>query len=517
MRCRALVWVRGVVSVLFVFAPFALLPAQTIVRSFDGDKGPEAEHCNAEEVRCGRQAEMMAAANGKQVVQVTWQHVNVYDDNGQLLHSTSLPDFIKNAGLDPMPQERRATVNHGPYEPHVVFDEFIGRWVMNLSCLNDCFIVSASADATGPWHGVYPSCLQGGPCLNMDPSLQLGYDKNGVYHCAGHVGDEDPNTIKGVAYDCFAIPPAEVKAIADGKEPEHLNRKHNMMMHIRPAVDQNPKKAANAPALFGARTCSRATPGGCQNASNFPFEWLVTSFTWNGPTGTYSEDQVIKTDVGSQQDKWLYNIPCCGPKSSVPQKGSDVQVRAQESHRLNNLVQFGSHLQIVFSSGPCTHDCGAQGEDKGNIMFWADLDCTNPAACKVAQTAKIAGDDVNPLFPSIGVDNKGNVGIIAASSSANDYLSILLWTHRTTDPANTFSAPITVVAGTQPYTCSNTMNLALIASAVGMLTSRDPLDGSKLWTTHQYSGDVTPCVWNSRIVEYQPGAATKSAGKPKAK
>lgn len=493
--------------------------AQLIVRSFDGDVGPDQQHCNPEEVRCGRQAEMVAVASGKQVVQVTWQHVNVYDYHGKLLHSTTLPDFVRKAGLDPNPQSKRPNVkDHGPFEPHIVFDEFIGRWIMTLTCLNDCFIVSASADAAGSWHGVYLSCLQGGPCLDNDPAIQLGYDRNGIYDCGGHLGEENPNTMHGVAYDCFAIPPSEVKELGtNGKEPAHLNRKHNMAMHIRPAIDQNPKKASDAPALFATRTCSRAKPGGCQNASNFPFEWMVTSFTWSGPTGTYSDDQIIKTDVGSQQDKWLYNFPCCGPKASVPQKGSDIGVRAAESHRLNNLVQSGSQLEVVFSSGPCTQDCGAQGEDKNNVMFWADLDCTDVAACKVAQTAKIAGDDVNPLFPIIGVDNKGNVGIVAASSSEKDYLSILLWTHSATDPPNIFSPPVTVVAGTQPYTCPNNMNLSLIASAVGMLTTRDPRDGSKLWTTHQYSGDSTPCVWKSRIIEYQPGAkqATRASSRVK--
>ncbi len=514
---RMSTWLRTLIAVTVCLVGIAsLAKAQLVVRSFDGDQGPQQEKCKPEELRCGRQAEMMAAANGKQVLQVTWQHVNVYDYNGKQLRSIPLPEFIRKAGLDPNPVPRRAGVtDKGPFEPHVVFDEFIGRWVMNLSCLNDCFLVSKTADATGEWRGVYMTCLQGGPCLNNDPSLQLGYDKNGVYHCAAHLGDDNPNTIKNVAYDCFAIPPEEVKGIGEGKEPVHLNRNHNMMMHIRPAVDQNPRKATNAPAMFAARTCYRPEPGGCQKATNFVFEWMVTTFTWNGVTGTYGPDQLIKTDVGSQQNKWLYSIPCCGPNAAIPQMGSDVPVRIQESHRLNNLVQNGSHLQVVFGSGPCTHDCGAQGEDKKNIMFWADLDCTDPAACKVAQTAKIAGPEA--LFPSVGVDDKGNVGIIAASSSEKDYLSILLWTHKAIDPANTFSEPITVVAGTHPYTCPNRMNLALIASAVGMLTVRDPRDGSKLWTTHQYANDATPCVWNSRLVEYQPSAAVKGAAKPRKK
>jgi hypothetical protein len=115
---------RGLAVVLALcFAGVSPAGAQTIVRSFSGDTGPEQEHCNPDELTCGRQAEMMAAANGKQVVQVTWQHVNVYDYSGKLLQSTMLPDFIRKAGLVPKK----------PFEPHIVFDEFIGRWVMNLT------------------------------------------------------------------------------------------------------------------------------------------------------------------------------------------------------------------------------------------------------------------------------------------------------------------------------------------------------------------------------------------------
>ena len=66
------------------------------------------------------------------------------------------------------------------------------------------------------------SCQQGGPCLNFDPAVHIGYDKNGMYECAGHVGDDNPHTIPNFAYDCFAIPPSEVQAIAQGKPPVHV-------------------------------------------------------------------------------------------------------------------------------------------------------------------------------------------------------------------------------------------------------------------------------------------------------
>jgi outer membrane protein assembly factor BamB len=101
------------------------------------------------------------------------------------------------------------------------------------------------------------------------------------------------------------------------------------------------------------------------------------------------------------------------------------------------------------------------------------------------------------------VDAQGNLGIVAESSTAASNLSVLLWTRRKTDPPSSFAGPITVVKGTEPYTCLNNRNLALIGNAVGVLTALDPRDGTKLWTTQQWSHDSTRCVWNTRIVEYR--------------
>lgn len=488
-----------------------LLPVatgQSVLRSFNGDKGLSLATCDPAKTRCGRQPEMNVASNGKQIVQVTWQNVSVYDYNGNQLRSTPMSKFISDAGLDPTPPDGK-----GPFEPHVIFDEFIGRWIVTVTCSNDCMMVSASADPAGAWRGVNPTCLQNGPCLNRDPALHIGYDRNGIYYCGGHIGDDHPGTVPKVAYDCLAIPSAEVKSIAEGKPPAHINRLHNMPLDILPAIDHNPKKAPTAPEFFAAKTCSRAEMGGCQRSTNFPFEWLVDTFTWDGPTGAYNAggEQTIKTDVGSKQDKWLYNLPCCGAIASMPQKGSDIALRAAESHRLINLVQVGSHLYGALGSGPCKQDCGRQGADPNNIMFYVDLDCSKTSKCVVAQTAKIADKDASPVFGTVGVDDAGNVGIVAESSTEATDLSILMWTHKKKDAPNTFEGPVTIVAGTEPYTCLNTNKLALIANAVGVLTVRDPLDGKKLWTTQQWGGDATPCVWTTRILQYD------LTGKPPAK
>ena len=483
-----------------------LLPArtatgQTIVRSFDGDSGPGLAACQAGGNHCGRQPEMNVAADGKHVVQVTWQNVRIHDYDGKLLQSTPMATFIRNAGLDPM-----AKGGKGPYEPHVVFNEFIQRWIMTSSCKDDCLLVSASPDPIGPWRGVSVSCLQGGACLNSNPGLKLGYDRNGVYYCGGHMGDENPATVPTAGYDCFAVPSAEAEAIGKGVAPVHINRVHNMPLDVVPAIDHNPAKAPTDPAFFMNKSCAHTAPNACQRSTDFAFQWIVNTLTWNGATGTYNAggaQQAVKTDIGSTANRWVYNTPCCGDNASIPQAGTDVTLRAAGSHRVMNVVQAGSHLHGVLGSGPCTANCGSQGTDTNNLMIYVDLDCSKPAACVVHQTAKISGADVSPEFGTVGVDAQGNVGIVASSSTATTNLGVLLWSRKVSDPPNTFQGPKVVVAGTQPHTCGEERKMVMLGSTVGIPTVRDPLDGMKLWTTQQWSNDARPCVFNTRIVEYQ--------------
>jgi hypothetical protein len=498
---------------LCLMLPAGTAAAQTVLRSFEGDAGPGIEACQAGGNHCGRQPEMNAAGNGTRVVQVTWQSVRVHDYDGKLLRTTPFRAFVRAAGLDPEPGGGK-----GPFEPHVVFNEFIQRWIITSSCKDDCFIVSSSPDPMGPWKGVNVTCLQGGPCLDRNPGLKLGYDRNGVYYCGGHGGDENPNTVPKAAYDCFAIPSAEVEAVGRGVEPKHINRTHNMPLDVVPAIDNNPSKAPTDPAFLMNKTCAKTAPNACQQCSNFAFDWIVNTFTWNGPTGTWngaSTQQLVKTDVGSKASKWVYNTPCCGEVASVPQAGAEVPLRAAGSHRVLNVVQTGSHLHGVLGSGPCTQDCGAQGTDANNIMIYADLDCSNPKACVVHDTVKISGPDIHPMFGTVGVDTRGNLGILAMSSTASTNLSILGWSRKAGETGRAFNGPTVLLKGTQPHTCRPDQKMIHLGSTVGIPTVRDSKDGLKLWTSLQWSNDARPCVFNTRIIEYQLADGEKKGAKTK--
>src|SRR5207248_6861141 len=132
------------------------------------------------------------------------------------------------------------------------------------------------------------------------------------------------------------------------------------------AIDHDTTKANNAPAFFMCKTCAA---GGCQNNTNFTFDWLLVTVTWNGTTATYGADQLVKTAIGSAQSKWLYNTPL-----PVAQAGSSVQLRVIEDHRVIDAVQRGTHVYGVLGSGPCATSCQTQGTDPNDLMFWVDLD-----------------------------------------------------------------------------------------------------------------------------------------------
>src|ERR1035441_2745975 len=109
--------------------------AQTIVRSFDGDSGPGLAVCESGVTHCDR-PEMDMATNGKQVVQVTWQNVRIYNTSGRLLRSTPMTAFIRKAGLNPVSANTRipnSPATSGPYEPHIVYNEFINRWIVTVT------------------------------------------------------------------------------------------------------------------------------------------------------------------------------------------------------------------------------------------------------------------------------------------------------------------------------------------------------------------------------------------------
>lgn len=400
--------------------------------------------------------DMAIAANGTQIVETTGQNVNVYSYSGGLLKSTSTGNFITNA------TGNVGTVN----DPRLAYDPFISRWLFVCSCSSNYLIVSASADATGPWKGLALSGDSG------DLLMRVGFDKNGVY-----VVQTD---IATVTSKLFALPNADVEfssgsTISLGHEAIASGRTLDEM----PTIDLDQGKAPGAPEFFVARSAPQV------NGPNAPVTLLVDSVTWSGSVATFSS---TSTQVPTN---FLFNAPNDVQQPSLP------DIRAAEDHRIFSVYSYGgTHLYLVLGSGPCSSNCGSQGTDSHDISFLFDL---NIPSLTVNQGIKISSalDDI--LFPALAVDSQGNVAVAATTASSSHAASVTEWHHLTTDAAAMMHGPNLLVSGSSTYNCSR--------SPVGWGTysgaAQDAGDGARLWTVQEYANSSTSCKWATRIAGFK--------------
>jgi len=420
----------------------------TVLRAFDGDTGQPGAYKD--------HPDMGVAASGAQVVEVTGQSVVVYDYAGKTLAKSTMSAFLTSAGLTP------GTIN----DPRVVFDPFVSRFVVVCSCSNDFVVVSGSADATQPWRGVALGVRSGD--LTMFP----GYDKNGVY-----IAEYGGST---ASYDVVALPSADVAWTGSGNVSLlHANVLSNFPYETRPAEDPDPNKQPGDPAWFVARN------GPPQNGTNVALSVLVDSLTWSGAVANKGTQLVLPTG-------YVYNTPVDARQSSGP------MLRGAESHRFMSAQASGGHLYAVLGSGPCTSGCGAQGANAHQLFFWFDVDTGSRI---LSQEGKVASASEDYLFPSLSADSSGNVGIVATASSATEDPSVALFAHHAGDAPGSVGPRVVASAGTHAYSCNAT-------DPVGWgdysTTARDPLDPTALWAVEEYGADATPCVWQTRIVEFRP-------------
>ena len=399
---------------------------------------------------------MGVAASGSQVVEVTGQYVTVFDYSGATLAKTALPAFISGAGLTP------GAIN----DPRIAYDPFISRWIVACSCASDFLIVSASSDATGAWKGVALGLGSGD--LTMFP----GWDRNGVY-----VSEYGGST---TSVAVAALPAADVAWTGTGNVSLlHLNVFPGFPFETRPAQDPTPNKAPTAPAYFLARG------GPPQNANNLAIDVLVDSLTWSGTVATQGPPHVLPSG-------YLYNTPVTVGQPTGP------GLRAAESHRFFSAFLSGGHLHGVLGSGPCVVSCGAQGADTQQLFFWFDVDT---ASMSIAQSAKVSSPTLGYLFPALAVDATGNVGIAATVAGTTRNPSVVLFSHRTTDPVGQLSGPVTATVGIQTYACDGVSPVGWGTYAMG---TQDPGDPTKLWAVAEYGGAAIGCQWHTRLIQYQP-------------
>jgi hypothetical protein len=412
-------------------------PNVKVVSIIEGDQGPGFKAA----------ANVMGAVGPNHVVDFTIVGFTVRDKaTGKILRHQSQLEFwqgVQPAGmLDPSPHAN---------DPWMVYDPLSERWFATIAGTGtgESFLaVSSAADPTQPWKGVSL------PLPRVDPGLKIGVDRNGVdISCAN--GGDNPRE----ALDLYVIPKADA-VDSNGPSLTRAGILGKLIYAAFPAVHVDADQAPDSPAAiinneFGGPTCG---------------ELYLHRITWAGERATISEAQTIPLSR-------TYSVP----RMEGVQPDGGIKL-VQAGGRRNNCA---------FARGGSVFSCnGAQrSADSRPGILWYEVRIEDGA---LLQEGFVDSPDYDYLYPSIAVDNRGNIGIGCTRTSEKEYPSVCVMMHAAGDPAGTMRSPVVAVKGTTAYQYSGVtaMNFSNYST-----TCIDPSNGNLLWTFQGYANSNVDRQW----------------------
>src|SRR5262245_58032056 len=347
----------------------------------------------------------------------------------------------------------------------MLYDPLSERWFACAAGTTepDCFLaVSAGPDPTKGWRGAKL------PLPRINPYMRMGFDRIGFYVCSCN-GKPDMN--KGT--NCFAIPKKDV--LADGGPVlTRATTFENLQFSAMPATDPDPDKPADAPAVLLANEFAKGTCG----------RLYLYKITWSGEKASISDAQTIELSR-----KYLT------PDNSTPQMEAfqpkpGPKLRAGGGGRRidSAFVRKGS----VFG---CNGALRKEGARPG--VLWYEVRVKDG---RLMQEGLVDSPDRDFIFPSVAVDDKGNVGIGCTGTSEKEFPSVYVMMRSASDPAGTMRRPVAAVPGTASYLYKG-------AKAVNFshysATCIDPSDPGLLWTCQAYSASEKDRQWCTAWAAFQ--------------
>jgi hypothetical protein len=278
----------------------------------------------------------------------------------------------------------------------------------------------------------------------------------------------------------FAIPKADLLWKGDGKPSlANLNlfqvegsgrmsdRKYAGIEGMVPAFDLNPKKEAGAPEIYVNRY-RREVDG----------ETIlqIRTVTWTAPAKAVLSEPI---SIGLTTH-YLVQPTTAGIQPDLPDGLISPGVRAGEARLVNAVVKNGSLWTIA--AAQVNNRVGA---------FWVQIDLKT---MKLVQHGTLADPGGDLLFPSLNVDDRGNLGIGMSRTSHEDALSIYVTGRLASDPLNTLHPLVRAVQGRAVHYRNNT---DLTKPGQGVSWSDystavlDPSDTGLFWTFQEATTNET--------------------------
>jgi formylglycine-generating enzyme required for sulfatase activity len=247
-----------------------------------------------------------------------------------------------------------------------------------------------------------------------------------------------------------------------------------------PAVDLDPNKAADAPAVllnneFGGPTCAKL---------------YLTKITWSGQKASLSAAQEIALSKA-------YLVP----KMEGLQPPPGVRL-AQAGGRRNNCA---------FAHGGSVFGCNGAKRTPGSRVgiLWYEVRVRDGV---LLQEGFVDDPNCDFLYPSMAVDTKGNIGIGCTRTSEKEFPSVCVMMHAAGDPAGTMRAPVVAVNGTTyfRYAGVTAMNFSNYST-----TCIDPSAPDLLWTYQGYANSTIDRQWCTAWAAFRMSSATTPATGPR--
>ncbi len=387
---------------------------------------------------------------------------SVYDKStGTRLQTSTLDEFWNNAGI--------TSLNPTTIDPRVLYDPASQRWfaaTLDLNTVNNIpspgnnnflVAVSNSSNPTAGWKGFV---FSGDPTNTKVPDFTtFGINHDGVYVAADLIDQE--GNFAGASIN--SIPKSDLLS----STPTIANRSSFVTADTntygiarQPVVNFGPSDNGGE-ALLGTEVQVELS-----DVSNV----LKRGSILNANTPSASISSPSNIGVSSYSDP---------PNGTQPDGTTNLDTG--DSRFRSSVYQVGNSLWAV------------QGINVGDraAIRWYEIDKNTNA---VLQSGTIGDPDHDYYYPSIAVNQLGNVVIGFNRSGLNEFISSYAVAANTVGGITTFGSPILLKSGVANYLVGDAdSNRWGDFSA----TSVDPTDPSKFWTIQEFVS--APNTWSTQI------------------
>ncbi len=363
--------------------------------------------------------------------------------------------YDRNTGLNQLVVGLSSFFNTGSFigDPRVHYDQFEDRWIMIASGFSGdpriFFAYSLTSDPNGAWFKSVFQVAQGSDSGCWPDYPTLGYDQDGIYTGIFMVGC-------GMSF--FSIDKAPLLTGTPGFGTISAIRGLGFEGALQPCATYGDSGGVYVLSFPGS-------------GSNLRVRQL------NGPIATPSFT-ITNLSV---------NFAATAP--DAPAMGSGTPLDTVDTRLFNAVYRDGA----IWTAHTVLDGAGAAAR-------WYEVDTSGPSPT-LAQQGTVTDPNLWYYFPSICVNQNGDVVMGFTGSDANTFASAYYTGRKATDPPGQMAPPVLYKAGLAPQ--NNLDGFGRNRWGDYSLCTLDPQDETRIWTIQEYA--QADDIWGTWIAELDPG------------